>query len=118
LERETHQRMSEQDAQVARSTIEPLVRELESSYSEQTAVQEHLKHVQEDLIAHAEEIRRLAQRSAEPGQEAQPLPHAVMQIQHQREDGIFARYSASLLVDNRDAHAAPVVVESNPTYYN
>ena len=35
LERETHQRMIEQDAQVARSTIEPLVRELEGRYSDQ-----------------------------------------------------------------------------------
>jgi lon-related putative ATP-dependent protease len=119
LERETHQRMLEQDAQVARSTIEPLVRQLEAKYSDQAPVQEYLSQVQEDLIARAEEIHRAAQASAEPDREAQqPMPPALAQMQQQREQAIFDRYRVAVLVDNAGSQGAPVVVESNPSYYN
>jgi lon-related putative ATP-dependent protease len=119
LERETHQRMLEQDAQVARSAIEPLVRELEAKYSDQASVQEYLNQVQEDLIARAEEIHRAAQASAEPDREAQqPMPPALAQMQQQREQAIFDRYRVAVLVDNADTQGAPVVIESNPSYYN
>ncbi|MBV9545578.1 MAG: AAA family ATPase, partial [Chloroflexi bacterium] len=119
LERETHQRMREQDADVARSTIEPLTRELEVKYSDQAPVREYLSQVQEDLIARAEEIHRAAQASAQPDRDAQqPMPHALAQLQNQREDAIFDRYRVAVLVDNGATQGAPVVVESNPTYYN
>lgn len=119
LERETQQRMSQQDAQTARSTIEPLVRELEAKYSDQAPVLEYLAQVQEDLIARAEEIHRAAQAIAEPDPEPQQgLPPALVQLQQQREQAIFDRYRVAVLVDNGDTHGAPVVVESNPTYYN
>jgi lon-related putative ATP-dependent protease len=117
LERETHQRMSEQDAQVARSTIEPLVRELEVKYSAEAPVQEYLGQVQEDLIARAEEIHRLAQATADP-EAPQPMPPAMAQMQQQREQAIFERYRVAVLVDNAATEGAPVVVETNPTYYN
>jgi lon-related putative ATP-dependent protease len=117
LERETHQRMSEQDAQVAHSTIEPLVRQLEAKYSDQAPVQEYLGQVQEDLIARAEEIHRAAQAAAEP-ESQQPVPPALAQMQQQREQAIFDRYRVAVLVDNAATRGAPVVVETNPTYYN
>jgi len=118
LERETHQRMIEQDAQVARSTIEPLVRGLEAKYSDQAPVREYLSQVQEDLIARAEEIHRAAQASAEPAEGQQPMPYPLAQLQQQREEAIFDRYRVAVLVDNGGAHGAPVVMETNPTYYN
>jgi lon-related putative ATP-dependent protease len=119
LERETHLRTMEQDAQVARSAIEPLVREVEARYADQAHVQEYLSQVLEDLIARAEEIHRLAQASAEPDRDAQqPMPPALAQLQQQREEAIFDRYRVAVLVDNSDTRGAPVVVETNPTYYN
>ena len=119
LERETHLRMIEQDAQVARSTIEPLVHELEAKYSELTPVQEYLRQVQEDLIARAEEIHRAAQATAEPDREGQqPMPYPLAHLQQQREEAIFERYRVAVLVDNGASRGAPVVVETNPTYYN
>ena len=119
LERETHQRMLEQDAQVARSAIEPLVRELEAKYSDQPPVQDYLGQVQEDLIDRAEEIHRAAQTTAEPDRETQqPMPPGLVQLQQQREQAIFDRYRVAVLVDNGDTRGAPVIVETNPTYYN
>lgn len=119
LERETHQRMIEQDAQVARSTIEPLVRGLEAKYADQGPVQEYLSQVQEDLIDRAEEIHRAAQATAESDRDAQqPMPYPLAQLQQQREEAIFNRYRVAVLVDNGGTHGAPVVVETNPTYYN
>jgi lon-related putative ATP-dependent protease len=119
LERDTHQRVIEQDAQVAHSTIEPLVRELEAKYSDQASVQEYLSQVQEDLIAQAEEIHRVAVANAEADRGAsQAMPPGLAQLQQQREEAIFQRYRVAVLVDNGDTRGAPVVVESNPTYYN
>jgi lon-related putative ATP-dependent protease len=119
LERETHQRMIEQDAQVARSTIEPLVRDLEAKYSQEAAVQEYLNQVKEDLIDRAEEIHRAAQANGEPDRESQqPMPPGLAQLQQQREQAIFDRYRVAILVDNSATQGAPVVKESNPTYYN
>jgi lon-related putative ATP-dependent protease len=117
LERETHLRMIEQDGQVARSAIEPLVRELEAKYSDQASVEEYLIQVQEDLIDQAEEIHRATQANAEPDAQ-QPMPPALAQMQQQREQAIFDRYRVSVLVDNGGSRGAPVVVESNPSYYN
>jgi lon-related putative ATP-dependent protease len=117
LERQTHQRMREQDSQVAHSTIQPLVRELEAKYADQAPVQEYLSQVQEDLIARAEEIHSAAAEPAD--RDAQPpVPPALAQLQQQREESIFDRYRVAVLVDNSATQGAPVVVESNPTYYN
>ncbi|MBV9577801.1 MAG: AAA family ATPase, partial [Chloroflexi bacterium] len=120
LERETRQRMLEQDAQVARTAIEPLVREIEAKYADQAPVQKHLSQLQEDLIARAEEIHRAAQAAAGPDREGQqPMPPALVQLQQQREEAaIFDRYRVAVLVDNGGAEGAPVIVETNPTYYN
>lgn len=65
LERKPHQRMTEQGAQVAQSTIELLVRELEATYSDQAPAPEYLRHVLEDLIARAPRSNVLRRRKAE-----------------------------------------------------
>ncbi len=64
LERETHGRVSEADAQVARNAIAPLIRDYQNKYREQPRIVEYLNRVLEDLVKRTEVIR------AEVGEEA------------------------------------------------
>ena len=76
----------------------------EETFKGLEAVQAYLGQVEEDLIAHAEELR------GEPG--GQPLPF-------QPAPGAFLeRYRVNVLVDRLDARGAPVVFEPNPTHTN
>ena len=106
-------RQHERDAQQAHTKLvrdtaaaatRQLLAEVRETFKGLEAVQAYLGQVEEDLIAHAEELR------GEPG--GQPLPF-------QPAPGAFLeRYRVNVLVDRLDARGAPVVFEPNPTHTN
>ena len=91
--------------EVAASATRELIRELRERFAGIDSVQSWLGTVGEDLIAHAEEFRALA--------EGKPIPPFLPQ------PGAFLeRYQVNVLVDRGDETGAPVVFEPNPTHGN
>src|SRR5499426_3655875 len=120
LEREAHEVIVEQDREVARNAIAPLVHDCQNKYREQPRVVDYLNWVQEDLIAHTEAIRAEVGDEEEAGEKPQQsnvsLESIVTEFDH---EPIWDRYAVNVLVESEpEAAGAPVVFEPNPTYYN
>ena len=104
LEKEATRRVQELEREVALFATEPLFRDLEERYGDQSLVVAYLDGVRTDLVTNLGDFR--------DAEEAQ-LPFGLGA--HKRD---FSRYSVNVLVDNSVTEGAPIVVERNPTYYN
>ncbi len=121
LERETHEAIAEQDRQVARNAISPLVGEYQDKYREHPRIVEYLNWVQEDLIAHTETIHAEIGEGNETDEKRPQQSNVSLEMivaEFERES-IWDRYAVNVLVENEPGGAgAPVIFEPNPTYYN
>jgi lon-related putative ATP-dependent protease len=121
LEREANGAVAEQDAKGARNAIAPLIRECQDKYRDQPRVVEYLNWVQDDLVAHTGAIRaevgEVDEDEEEPERQSNFSLETIMaDFDH---ESIWDRYAVNVLVENHQETAgAPVVLESNPTYYN
>jgi predicted ATP-dependent protease len=95
------------DKEVAAFAVGHLIDDLRDDYEDLPRVQQHLNDIRDDLLQH---FRDFLPREALPG------PAMAMLQAHQEE--VFSRYQANVLVDNSQTNGAPVLFESNPTYYN
>jgi predicted ATP-dependent protease len=105
LEQEASRRERELEREVALFATEPLFHDLRERFGDVPEVLEYLEDVKSDLLGHVADFRET--------EESSPLQLALTQRPHD-----FARYRVNVLVSNDGAEGAPVVVESNPTYYN
>ncbi|HYK92264.1 MAG TPA: ATP-binding protein [Acidobacteriota bacterium] len=69
----------------------------------------YLEDVQDYILSHLEDFM-------EDSQKQDPAQAQVVKL----EAGIdpFLKYKVNVVVDNTDVHGAPVVIETNPTFYN
>ena len=107
IEREAHEQVHALDREAVSFAVGHLLDALRTKYAQVHAVIEHLDGVQADLVAHLEEFRGT---EPEPGPPTPMPPFAG--------ERAYKRYGANVLVTNTPAAGAPVVLESNPTYYN
>jgi lon-related putative ATP-dependent protease len=104
-ERETQQAHTNLVRDTAAAGTRQLLREVKETFDGLAAVQAYLVKVEDDLIAHAEELR--SDGSARPELPFLPPPGAFLD-----------RYRVNVLVDRADARGAPVVFERNPSHGN
>jgi predicted ATP-dependent protease len=89
----------------AAATVRPLVQEIREAFAAVAPIQRYLGEVEEDLVAHAEELR--------------PRPNGGLAAALLPQPGAFMdRYRVNVIVDRTDARGAPVVFERNPTHGN
>ncbi|MFW5995672.1 MAG: Lon protease family protein [Halanaerobiaceae bacterium] len=111
LKAEAQRELKKQEKKIALSVIKPIIASLESKYEDCSQIIDFLKQVQEDIIEHLDRFKK-----SEDNQ-SQQLPIPFMQGSRDDEN-FFTRYQVNLLVDNQETKGAPVIYESNPTYYN
>jgi predicted ATP-dependent protease len=107
LEREAHDQVHALDREVVSFAVGHLLDALRTKYAEFHAVSEHLDSVQADLVANLEEFRATEPESLP----SSPMPAFAV-------ERAYNRYGANVLVTSTPGAGAPVVLESNPTYYN
>ncbi|MEW5921267.1 MAG: ATP-binding protein [Bacillota bacterium] len=83
-----------------------LIDELKEKYSSFPKVAHYLEQLQEDVLENLADFR-------DDEDEKQQLPFPWL-----KRDTTATKYEVNLVIDNKDTKGAPVVVESNPTYYN
>jgi len=95
------------ERQATLSAIGHLIDDLKQKYKENTEVINYFNDVKEDILDHVDDFKP---------QEEQPatLPF----LKPPKAEPSFVRYTVNVLVNNRDTKGAPIVIESNPTYYN
>lgn len=112
LDRKLREELSELEKKTALAAVDPYFEEIISKYAEFENIIDYLKAVKDDMIKNLSVIRQGDAPKAEIQEIAAPSGHAAP-----KED-FFVRYRVNLFVDNRATEGAPVVFETNPTYYN
>ncbi|TAN64110.1 ATP-dependent protease [bacterium] len=107
IEKETKERVTALDREVVQYVVNPLINEIVDKFKEFPSVVEYLAEIKEDVLNNIDDFR--------PKDET---PLSLGPIRLQKHEPTFERYKVNLIVNNKDAAGAPVIFESNPTYYN
>ena len=99
--------MKDLEREASLTAIGHRIAELKGKYKENVDIPHYLDQVQEDILEHIDDFN--------PQEESAP---ALPFVKPPKPEPSFYRYSVNVLVNNRDLKGAPVVIESNPTYYN
>ena len=97
------------ERRVAAEVIGPLVEEISQRY-ESSQVQQYLAELREHMLDNLDAFR-------EQQQQPTPFPFPFMAAGSAQEAALLD-YEVNVLVDNSATSAAPVIVESSPTYKN
>jgi lon-related putative ATP-dependent protease len=106
-EKKIKERLIDLERQAALSAVGHLIDEIKNEFKYSEDIIKYLDDVQEDVLEHLDDFK--------PHEEqATTLPF----MKPQKPEPSFVRYTVNLFVNNRDTKGAPVIIESNPTYYN
>ena len=111
LESDAIAQVSQLDRQLAKDSIGHLVDGVRSSFSEYPHVIDYLAAAEENMILNHDDLRRPPE-GANPGQPGSDVPVG------RPRGGAVDSYRVNVIVDNGELVGAPVVFETNPTYYN
>jgi len=106
-EKNVKEKINQLERDAVLSSVGHRIEELKNKYKKHPTVIGYLKDVKEDILEHLDDFK---------AQEEQPAVLPFMKAV--RPEPSFIRYSVNVLVNNKDTKGAPVVIESNPTYYN
>lgn len=107
LEKEMRAATLEMEKKLLDTALAHLFEDLEKTYEGHERVLAHFANTRQDLLGRVEEFR--------PGGGPQiALPGGRMA----RQEPSFERYQINLLVDNSELKGAPIIYESNPTYFD
>jgi len=107
MQKEAQDALEELDRQVAAYATGHLIDDLEAKYKDFPPIREHLEKVRKDIIENVDLFRPEA---AQQGPLAQMMASA--------RESSTNRYKVNLIVDSCQQKGAPVIIETNPTYYN
>jgi lon-related putative ATP-dependent protease len=106
IETQVQAAVTEMEREIVNLTISHLFEGLMQKYHSYPDVVEHLKRCQQDIVSNIDEFR--------PRKE----PRFIMGGTELHIGNYWDRYQVNLLVDNAELEGAPVVFETNPTYFN
>ena len=106
LERKANEKMNSWQNNIALFAVSIQINELRNKYKKFPKIQVFLKDVQKDILANLNEF------ITEPAQQPQH-PMGKMDIQKP-----WQKYKVNLFIDNSNLDGAPVIIDSNPSYYN
>ncbi len=103
-QREMQEQLRDLNREFATFAIGGLMDELREKYSDLPKVVAYLDDVRQDIIDNVREFLTNEDGQEEGGQA--------------QESALLRRYRVNLIIDRREAEAAPVIFEDNPTYQN
>lgn len=108
LEEERADVVENLQVKIALSSVEHRIGRLMENYSYHPDLLGYLENVRDDIAEHVQEF--VGMNGQHEGQE-EGNPKQAQQA-------LMQRYKVNLLVDNRQQKGAPVIVDTNPSYYN
>lgn len=110
LERQARDELKDLDSKIGLFATGHLIEKLQEKYRAYPQVANYLERVKKEIVANIGEFKPAAQ------DEEQNNPLVLFQRTMMR--SMHSKFQVNLLVDNKNTQGAPVVVETNPTYYN
>ncbi len=108
VEKEMKEKLKELDQRIGLSAIGHLFSELVESYEKFPAIKAYLQAYQDDVLSN------LSDFVSDDDDQQNPL----FWMRRQSHEQTDMRYTVNLLVDNKETEGAPMVYETNPSYYN
>lgn len=129
FEKGVTEQIFELDKQTAINAAAPLIQELTEKYDKIPKVVEYLEKVRDDIgdhhtLFHKSELQEAQlEKSSETKEEVEEVSEdesgfspEILDSENEAES--FARYKVNLFINNENQKGAPVMIESNPYYYN
>ena len=111
LEKDMRHKVGELDTHLAKFAVGDVVSDLKRKHCDLSAVCEYLDRVENDLVEH---VHDFVSPSRPEGEEEAAT--ALMGLS--KPSPSFERYVVNVIVDHSRSKGAPVVLETNPTFYN
>jgi lon-related putative ATP-dependent protease len=108
VERQAREEIKELDGKIGLFAVGYVIDDLINKYHEHEAVVEYLESVKKDVVKNIHDFKPEADEDVNP----------LLLFQRGAKESAKDKYKVNLLVDNRETRGAPVIIESNPTYYN
>jgi predicted ATP-dependent protease len=110
VNKESRQKVADLHRRVGNYVVGTKLDEIKEVYPGLQRVISYLEDVQAYILSNLEDFQE-----EQPKQQENP-PAAQLKLEPEHDP--FAKYAVNVVVDNTDVHGAPVVIETNPTYYN
>jgi lon-related putative ATP-dependent protease len=107
--KESQEKLSDLHRRVGLYVVGIRIEGIREQHSEFPAVVSYLQGVQEHILSNLEDFTEDSSKQNSTGSS---------QIRLEPQADPFAKYEIHIVVDNTDLQGAPVVIETNPTYYN
>jgi len=109
LEIDFREKLKELDAETARKVVDFHIEKLKIKFNHGDKSIEYFHMLKDDIVEHIDKFVKDNDSSANN-------PLAMFQMKSS--EAFFDRYKVNLFIDNSERKCAPVIIESNPTYYN
>ncbi len=119
LEKQTAEKIVDLEKQIARAAATPTVDRLREKYKVYAKVLTYLEAAGKDIEENR--VLFLAEESAEAEESDENAEEELVDLSLVTGQGngeAFTRYKVNLFISHEDSTGAPVVLESNPNYYN
>jgi|WetSurMetagenome_2_1015567.scaffolds.fasta_scaffold00020_8 lon-related putative ATP-dependent protease len=107
-EKQMKEELAKLERHIALGSVGHFIDEIRDKHSDHPRIPEYLEAVQEDILSHLDDFRGVEE----------PAPSPIPFIKMPKQEISFARYMVNVIVNNGETKGAPVVFESNPTYFN
>ncbi|ACL69099.1 Lon protease family protein [Halothermothrix orenii] len=111
LKTEAQEELENLEKSMVLSVVKPIINHLKEEYRFCQDILDYLDDVKNDI---AKNLGMFKGDNKNKEAKKASLPFTM----ETGDDDFFVRYKVNLLVNNRDTEGAPVIVETNPTYYN
>ncbi|MDI3534912.1 MAG: hypothetical protein PWQ82_1277 [Thermosediminibacterales bacterium] len=108
LENQAKEEISTLEKKIVLTVIRPDIEYMKRRYEKFPRVVEYLDEIQKDVIQHLDRFKIKDDKDS-------ALPWFLTEP---RDESFFIRYKVNLFVNNSGCEGAPMVCETNPTYYN
>ncbi len=109
LEEKLRKNMKKLDEKTGYNVINYYIKKLLIRYNHRNEIREYINDLEKDIVDHIQRFRK-----AEDGQDKT----TALLLRKSSDDSFQIRYKVNLFVNNSEAKNAPIVNETNPTFYN
>lgn len=108
LEKQTQEQVDILENKIIGEALDQLLAELLEKYRQHDKIVDFLKDIRQDVLFNIGEFKNKEEK----------FSIESLFLKSQRPQSFTQKYFVNILVDNSALQGAPVVIESNPTYYN